>query len=314
MAADGAVDQRVQLIHRLLLGQGIGGFLRRLELQLEILLRGWGWLRLGVAVVIVQRAVRLAGERVHAERAARADGDRLQRVMGFSLGAGAVGGCRAKVYIKAGALCGGLHGLGRGGKRCLRHNGRDRSIGLLCGLLHSGRLLLREAARVRNDIINGMVRAADGIGKRFGQVLDALLLLLRIEQTGVVGGLGGSALLLGGLKLLVLRVHEQHNIGRGDCKEEHKPQQEHKQHQNIGGRAAKQSQQCGTDGRTEDAALPEIGATAGEQHLDDLADLKPLHIQLGEDDRHAGAEYPHQGHLARKQRDAVAGGQQIGKI
>ena len=60
--------------------------------------------------------------------------------------------------------------------------------------------------------------------------------------------------------------------------------------------------------------LPEIGAAAGEEHLDDLSYLEAFHIQLGEDDRHTGAENPHQGDLPRKERYAVAGGQQIGKI
>ena len=62
------------------------------------------------------------------------------------------------------------------------------------------------------------------------------------------------------------------------------------------------------------AALPEVGAAAGKEHLDDLPDLEVLNIELGEDDRHAGAEHAHQRYLARKQRDAVAGGQQVGQV
>ena len=107
---------------------------------------------------------------------------------------------------------------------------------------------------------------------------------------------------------------EQHHIRRGDGKEEHQPQQEDEQHDNVGGGTPEQRQQRGTDGRTEDAALPEVGAAAGKEHLDDLPDLEVLNIKFGEDDRHAGAEHAHQRYLARKQRDAVAGGQQVGQV
>ena len=158
-----------------------------------------------------------------------------------------------------------------------------------------------------------MVRAA-AVRQRTGQILDALLLGLLLKQAGVVGCLGCGALLALGLQDLVLAVYKQNDVRGGDGKEEHQPQQEDEQHDNVGGGTPEQRQQRGTDGRTEDAALPEVGAAAGKEHLDDLPDLEVLNIKFGEDDRHAGAEHAHQRYFARKQRDAVAGGQQVGQV
>ena len=254
----------------------------------------------------MERAAGLAGQRVHAEGAARPDADRLKRVVGFRLAAGAFGAGRAEVYIKARACCGRLRSKGG--------FGRDRCDGGCVRLPGRCSLLLREAAGVSNDIIDRMVRPGGGIGQRTGQVLNALLLRCSVEKPGVVGCFSGGALLLAGLKGFIPRVQKEDNIDRGDGKEEHHTQQKDEQHNNIGSRTAEQCQQGGTDGRTQNAALPEIGTAAGEEHLDDLPYLEAFHIQLGEDDRHTGAENPHQGDFPRKERYAVAGGQQIGKI
>ena len=61
---------------------------------------------------------------------------------------------------------------------------------------------------------------------------------------------------------------------------EHHTQQKDEQHNNIGSRTAEQRQQGGANGCTQNAALPEIGAAAGEEHLDDLPYLEAFHIQL----------------------------------
>ena len=45
-----------------------------------------------------------------------------------------------------------------------------------------------------------------------------------------LAGLGGGAFLALGLQGLVLIVDKQHDVSRGDGKEEHQPQQEHEQH------------------------------------------------------------------------------------
>ena len=273
-------------------------------MQLKILLRCGSRLGLGVA----QCAVGPVGQRIHAERAARADADRLQRVIADGLLAGVFPCTGAKIHVKRRMGLGG----GLGGKRCLGHS-RCHG-GRVGGLpLRGGRSLLRETARVRDDVVNRMVRAA-AVRQRTGQILDALLLGLLLKQAGVVGGLGCGALLALGLQDLVLAVYKQNDVRGGDGKEEHQPQQEDEQHDNVGGGTPEQRQQRGTDGRTEDAALPEVGAAAGKEHLDDLPDLEVLNIELGEDDRHAGAEHAHQRYLARKQRDAVAGGQQVGQV
>ena len=271
-------------------------------MQLKILLRCGSRLGLGVA----QCAVGPVGQRIHAERTARADADRLQRVIADGLLAGVFPCTGAKIHVKRRMGLGG----GLGGKRCLGHS-RCHG-GRVGGLpLRGGRGLLRETARVRDDVVNRMVRAA-AVRQRTGQILDALFLGLLLKQAGVVGVLGCGALLALGLQGLVLAVYKQNDVRRGDGKEEHQPQQEDEQHDNVGGGTPEQRQQRGTDGRTEDAAFPEVGAAAGKEHLDDLPDLEVLNIKFGEDDRHAGAEHAHQRYLARKQCDAVAGGQQVG--
>ena len=254
----------------------------------------------------MQRAAGLAGQGVHAEGAARPDADRLKRVVGLRLAAGAFGAGRTKVYIKARACRAGLCSKG-----CFR---RDRCDGGRVRLPGRCSLLFREAAGVGNDIIDRMVRPGGGIGQRTGQVLNALLLRCGVEKPCVVGCFSGGALLLPGLKGFIPRVQKEDDIDRGDGKEEHYAQQKDEQHNNIGSRTAEQCQQGGTDGHTQNAALPEIGAAEGEEHLDDLPHLEAFHIQLGEDDRHTGAENPHQRNLPRKERYTVAGGQQVGKV
>ena len=167
----------------------------------------------------------LVGERVHAEGAARADVDRLQRVVGLGFQTGTVVGSGAKIYVKIRALLGGLSRKGG-----LRHHWCDRAcrVGLL-GRLHRCGLLLGKAAGVGDDVVDRVMRAVR-VRQCAGQVLDALLLRLLVEQAGVVGGLGGGAFLALGLQGLVLIVDKQHDVSRGDGKEEHQPQQEHEQH------------------------------------------------------------------------------------
>ena len=136
----------------------------------------------------MERAAGLAGQGVHAEGAARPDADRLKRVVGFRLTAGAFGAGRAEVYIKARACCGRLRSKGG--------FGRDRCDGGCVRLPGRCSLLLRKAAGVSNDVIDRMVRPGGGIGQRTGQVLNALLLRCSVEKPGIVGCFSGGALLL----------------------------------------------------------------------------------------------------------------------
>lgn len=149
-------------------------------MQLKILLRCGSRLGLGVA----QCAVGPVGQRIHTERAARADADRLQRVSADGLLAGVFPCTGAKIHVKRRMGLGG----GLGGKRCLGHSRchGGRAGGLP---LRGGRGLFRETARVRDDVVNRMVRAA-AVRQRTGQIFDALLLGLLLKQAGVVGGLG----------------------------------------------------------------------------------------------------------------------------
>ena len=165
MAAYGTIDERIQLVNRSRLpgSHGRRCVICRLQCKLKALLRGRCGRRLRGTRAVVYRAGALVGKRVHAEGAARADVDRLQRVIILRLGACTVRGRGAEVDIKLGALWGGR--LGRKGG--LRYNRRHRGhIGrLLHRLLLDGRgLLLREAAGVRNDIVHRVVRAVCGIG------------------------------------------------------------------------------------------------------------------------------------------------------
>ena len=172
--------------------------------------------------------------------------------------------------------------------------------------------LYRDAPGVGDDIVGRVVRTIILHGS--GQVLNGFLLLLLGKQLGVVGSLFFGTVLAGLLQLLVLVVDKQHHIGGCDGKEEHQPQQEHQQHDDVGCRAAKQCQQRAADRGAPDAAFPKVGLPAGEQHFNNLPRVGIVQRYVGEDDRYTGAQHAHQRDFARKQGDAVAGGQQVGQV
>ena len=341
VAADSAADEVVQLVPGGFFGGSLG---RVIQLQLKLVCsRLDSGLRIGRGSVIV-RSIRKMGQRVHAEGAAGADVDRLQRIVlngGFGGRSGRLG---AEVHVKGSTGlrlgsrrtiagrgvpgCGGIGSVSRcrgvigddrrtGGR--LRRNGRLYGLSRLVyrrGLLHQRlyRLggLYRDAPGVGDDIVGRVVRTI--ILRGSGQVLNGFFLLLLGKQLGVVGSLFFGTVLAGLLQLLVLVVDKQHHIGGCDGKEEHQPQQEHQQHDDVGCRATKQCQQRAADRGAPDAAFPEAGLPAGEQHFNNLPRVGIVQRYVGEDDRYTGAQHAHQRDFARKQGDAVAGGQQVGQV
>ena len=301
MAADGAADQAVQFVPGSFFGRGFGGIV---QLQFELVCRRLcGGLFLSRGSVIV-RGIGKMGQRVHAEGAAGANVDRLQRVvLDGSLG-GRSGRFGAEVYIKGGTglrfgsggtiagrgiPCGGCIG---GVSRCRSVAGNDRRTGgrlrnrgcglhglyrlahrrglryrLLYGLHGLGRLY-RDAPGIGDYVISGMMRAIVLHGGR--QVFNRFFFLLLGKQLGVVGGFFLGTVLASLLQFLVLPLGKQHYIGGGDGKEEHQPKQEHQQHNNVGGWATEQRQQCAADRRAPDTALPKAGLPTGVEHFDNL--------------------------------------------
>ena len=282
------------------------------------------------------------GQRVHAKCAAGADVDRLERVVLQRCLGGGRSCLRAKVDIKRrtrlsrsgrrtvggrGVPCrssvGGISGWRgvtrdsrRAGRR-LRNRGRGlcrlgRGCGLRHGLLYRLCGLHRDAPGICDNIVGRVVRTV--VRHRSGQVFNGLFLRPLGKQLGVVGSFFLGTLLPRLLKFLILPLSKQHNVGRGDGKEEHQPQQEYQQHNDIGRRATEQRQQRAADRGTPDAALPEIGLATGKQHLNHLPGVGVVERYVREDHRHTGAQHAHQHDFTRKQRDTVAGRQQIREV